>query len=56
MENSNGKYATITIRTTDQEKAELLELAREERRTLGGFVYLVLIDFLRGQRNDEKEL
>lgn len=47
MTNNNGKYATITIRTTDQEKEQLQEIANSERRTLGGFVYLVLMDYLK---------
>ena len=47
MINNKGKYATITIRATDQEKEQLQELADNERRTLGGFVYLVLMDYLK---------
>ena len=40
------KCETITIRTTSEEKAQIEKIAIRERRTLGGLVYLWLIERL----------
>lgn len=45
----NKKYATITIRTTNKEKAQLERIANQERRTLGGLLYLWIMERLEEQ-------
>ena len=52
----DGKYSTITIRTTDKVKEELITMANVERRTLGGFVYLILLDYLEGVKNTTQKI
>lgn len=40
------KYATITIRTTEEEKNQLQQLADKERRPLANMLYVWIIDKL----------
>ena len=40
------KYATITIRTTEEEKNQLQQLADKERRALANMLYIWVIDKL----------
>lgn len=38
------KSETITIRTTQEEKEQLQQIADKKRRTLGGLLYLWIIE------------
>lgn len=40
------KTETITIRTTTQEKKQIERIAAEQRRTVGGLLYIWVVDKL----------
>lgn len=44
------KTETITIRTTEEEKKKIEELATRERRTVGGLLYIWIIDKLEQEK------
>ena len=47
------KSETITIRTTEEERAQLQRIADQDRRPLGGLLYLWIVDRLEQERNKE---
>ena len=55
MKNTNielTKTETITIRTTSQEKKQIERIAAEQRRTVGGLLYIWVVDKLKEENKN----
>lgn len=48
------KVETITIRTTKEQKEELIRFATKEQRTLGNYIYLLVVEHLEELTKNDK--
>lgn len=51
--NNDKKHATITIRTTENEKEQLQQIADNERRPLAQLLYIWVIDRLHQEKENQ---